>query len=263
MIKTRVRQSPPVSYYGGKQQLVNDILPLIPEHKVYTEAFAGGLAVYWAKQPSKIEVVNDLDGEISNFYTVLKCEYLKLHQLVQATLHSRLAYQDAMVIYKSPHLFNEIKRAWAFWVLTNQGFASKIGSWGYDKTSGSQEKKIMNRKLSFGLHLAKRLEETQIECNNALRIIESRDCEEAFHFIDPPYFNSNCGHYSGYTIEDFIELLKLLSRLKGKFLLCSYDSDVLTQFASEYGWKQKKKEMHVSADKSKKKMKVEVMTYNY
>ncbi len=263
MKKNSVRQKTPVSYYGGKQQLQAEIQPRIPEHRVYTESFAGGLATFFAKEPSKVEVINDLDGSIVNFYEVLKLEYLKLYELVQTTLHSRHAYEDSLVIYKYPHLFTKARRAWAFWVLTNQGFASKIGSWGYDKSSGSSERKIQNRKLTFGLHLAKRLEDTQIECNNALKVIQSRDCPDAFHFVDPPYFNSNCGHYGGYSLEDFTALLELLSTIQGKFLLCSYDSDVLSDFVEKFGWKQIKKQMPVSADKSKKKQKVEVITMNY
>ncbi len=263
MIAAKMRQRPPISYYGGKQQLVNSILEKIPEHKVYTEAFAGGLAVFWAKKQSKLEVVNDLDGEISNFYKVLKCEFLNLERLVQSTLHSRKDYEDALIIYKSPHLFSEVKRAWAFWVLTNQGFASKIGSWGYDRSSGSTERKITNKKIQFDMKLAKRLEETQIECNDALKVISSRDTPESFHFIDPPYFNSNCGHYDGYSERDFKDLLNLLSEIEGKFLLCSYDSDILKSYVSQNGWNQSFKEMPVAADKSKTKRKVEVMTWNY
>lgn len=253
----------PISYYGGKQGMLSVIMPKIPAHKVYTESFSGGLAVYWAKAPSKVEVINDLNGEIVNFYNVLKTEYLKLYQLVQTTLHSRRMYQDAYIIYQNPHLFDTVQRAWAFWVGTNQGFAAKIGSWGYDKTSGSKETKLDNQKVQFGLQLARRLEGTQIECNNALKIIQSRDSEDTFHYVDPPYVGSNCGHYAGYTESDYEELLRILSQIKGKFLLSSYDSELLTRFVNLYGWKQEKHDKQLSSSNDKSKRKVEVLTWNY
>ena len=58
----------PISYYGGKQTLLKHILPLIPNHKLYTEAFCGGAAVLFAKRPADGEVINDISMDITNFY---------------------------------------------------------------------------------------------------------------------------------------------------------------------------------------------------
>ena len=60
----------PISYYGGKQTLLKHILPLIPEHALYTEAFCGGCAVLFAKEPAKCEVINDINTELVNFNQV-------------------------------------------------------------------------------------------------------------------------------------------------------------------------------------------------
>ena len=57
----------PISYYGGKQTLAKTILALIPEHRLYCEPFAGGAAVFFAKTPSKVEIINDTNGELINF----------------------------------------------------------------------------------------------------------------------------------------------------------------------------------------------------
>jgi DNA adenine methylase len=58
----------PVSYYGGKQQLATIILGLIPNHRLYCEHFLGGAAVFFAKEPSPVEVINDTNGQLINFY---------------------------------------------------------------------------------------------------------------------------------------------------------------------------------------------------
>jgi DNA adenine methylase len=85
-------------------------------------------------------------------------------------------------------------------------------------------------------------------------------------YCDPPYFNSDCGHYNGYSVDDFESLLKVLSKIEGKFLLSSYPSDILKQYTSKYKWKQQTKEFTVSvAHNSTKplKKKIEVLTANY
>jgi site-specific DNA-adenine methylase len=61
----------PLSYYGGKQQLASRILGMIPEHHVYCEPFCGGAAIFFSKEPSGVEIINDTNGEIINFYEVL------------------------------------------------------------------------------------------------------------------------------------------------------------------------------------------------
>ena len=57
----------PVTYYGGKQQMSRNIVPLIPKHRLYCEPFAGGAAIYFAKEPSELEILNDTNRELVNF----------------------------------------------------------------------------------------------------------------------------------------------------------------------------------------------------
>ena len=58
----------PITYYGGKQSMINEILGRIPEHRLYVEPFFGGGAVFFAKPPSKVEIINDVNSEVINFY---------------------------------------------------------------------------------------------------------------------------------------------------------------------------------------------------
>lgn len=254
----------PVTYYGGKQKLVATILPLFPEHVLYNEPFCGGAALFFSKEPSEIEVLNDLNAELINFYTVMRQDFISLQKKINITLHSRRQHKDASVIYNNPHLFNSLDRAWAVWVLASQSFAAMIdGSWGYDKTKNTATKRIINKGVQFTEDYAIRLQNVQLECADALYIIKSRDHEQAFHYCDPPYYNSDCGHYGGYSIHDFEQLLKVLAEVKGKFLLSSYPSDLLDKYMKRYGWYQKRVESQVSVNKGKGKLKVECMTANY
>ncbi len=255
----------PISYYGGKQKLLSTILTKIPDHTLYCEPFLGGAAIFFGKEPSAVEVINDTNKELMNFYRVCKENFLDLQSLVRVTLHSRHAHKDAHTINDNPHLFTDVQRAWAVWVLSSQSFSAMLdGTWGYDKTKRTTTKRISNKREQFTEDLAIRLQDAQIECA-ALYIIQSRDMEGAFFYCDPPYFNSNCGHYDGYTQDDFERLLKTLSAIKGKFLLSSYPSPVLMKWAKENGYYQWSLESGVSVNKKSgyMKRKVEVLTANY
>lgn len=253
----------PISYYGGKQQLLATILPLIPEHRVYTESFFGGGAVYWAKEPSPVEAINDFNGNVVNFYRVLKTRYEDLNTVIKSTLHSRDAHKVAVTIYTMPYLFDELTRAWAFWVACNQGFHHKIGTgWAFDNY-GKKTKTVTNRIKSLTPEYAERLRTTTIEHRDANVMIDYYDSPDTFHYIDPPYLNADQGHYGGYTEAHFKTLLNTLSSLKGKFLLSTYPHDLLQEYAEKNGWYQREIKMHLSASTKAGKKKIEMLTANY
>ncbi|MDD2987129.1 MAG: DNA adenine methylase [Flavobacterium sp.] len=96
-----------------------------------------------------------------------------------------------------------------------------MGSRGYDK--GKKTALTFQNKIdSFKQQMSERLRSTQIEQNSAHQVILSRDSEDAFIYADPPYVNTNQGHYGGYTEEHFIRDLDVLAHVKGKFLLSNY-----------------------------------------
>ncbi len=256
----------PITYYGGKQMMVKYILPLLPEHNLYCEPFAGGAAIFFAKEPSVVEILNDTNRELINFYRVVQTDFTSLEKEIKITLHSRDLHRKASVIYNNPDMFSELKRAWALWVLSSQGFAGQLdSSWGYDKSKNSTPKKIENKKEAFTIDLAIRMQQVQIECADALYIIRSRDTLNSFFYVDPPYFNSDMGHYDGYSKDDFEALLKLLSGIQGKFLLSSYPSDILSAYSKAHGWHTQSFEgtVSVGARCGKQKRKTEVLTANY
>ncbi len=265
-MKKQINLRTPLSYYGGKQKLAKTVLSFIPEHTLYCEPFLGGAAIFFAKQQSKVEVINDTNKELINFYRVCKSKFHELSSLVRITLHSREDHDNAWIIYNKPQLFDEVRRAWAVWVLSTQSFSSMLdGSWGYDKTDNTTTQKISNKREQFTEELAIRLQNAQIECADALYIIQSRDTVDTFFYCDPPYYNSNCGHYDGYTQEDFEGLLKVLVDIKGKFMLSSYPSPLLKAYVKANNWHMWSVEQGVSvnAKGGYQKRKIEVITANY
>ncbi len=257
---------PPLTYFGGKQKLARHILPLIPKHTLYCEPFFGGGAIFFAKTPSEIEVINDINGDLINFYRVVKNHFKDLQKEVKATLHAREHHQSAKIVLGYPQLFNDVKCAWAIWVLANESHASRLdSSWGFDRKRNTSAKRLRYKREKFTNEYAKRIEETEIENADALKVIETRDTKQSFFYCDPPYFNAGKGHYGKYPENDFENLLQLLSSIKGKFLLSSYPSDLLNKYVRKNKWHTKEIEMSldVIAKYERGRRKTEVLTANY
>jgi DNA adenine methylase len=254
----------PLCYYGGKQQMAATILKLIPEHDIYVEPFIGGAAIYFAKEPVRCEVINDTNGELINFYEIVKRDFPALQKEIEVSLYSREMHHKAEVIYNNPDMFDRVKRAWAIWMLANTSFGSMLdGSFGYDR-KGKFPSKLNNKKDAFGTEYAARLQNTQIECCDALRIIRSRDTPGTFVYADPPYVGADQGHYDGYTQEDFEQLLETLANMQGKFLLSSYRNKALNDFIARHGWDSVEIRMSLSMSNcSTARQKIEVLTANY
>lgn len=263
-VKEQLTTKTPISYWGGKQQLAPRILKLIPTHKSYVEPFFGGGAVFFAKPESRIEVINDINDNMVNFYRVVKRTdtFEKLCEELDLTLHSEYQYGQAKAIWKAGRHDCRIMRAWAVFVLSHQSFRNSMGTWAYslDRNMAAQ---FTNMKKMLDERYLKRLERTQIFCRDALRVIVNTDRVDTFLFVDPPYYNADMGPYEGYTLEDFQKLLEALGRVKGKFLLTTYPSEMLTRYAERNSWHTINNEMHLSASAKTGKKKTEVFTMNY
>jgi DNA adenine methylase len=183
-----------------------------------------------------------------------------LQNLIKSTLHSEALYYYAKEILKDESI-SEVERAWAFWVQTNMSFSNVISvgfSFSNDKDRCSLTK---NKRDAFEIHFKKRVEKVEIFCRDAIDIIKLKDGKDTFFYIDPPYVSSDCGHYKGYTKDNFIELLELLSNIQGKFLLSSYPEPELEKYTQ---WNKKQIQQHLSVSHTTlKDTKTECLTYNY
>jgi DNA adenine methylase len=257
----------PISYWGGKKQMIPIILPLIPKHEHFVEAFAGGLAIMWAKPPSKYETINDINGEVINFWTQLRDNFTKLNAEIQWSLLARDVYIKAQTIYAKPAGFSPIDRAWAFWYVSNFSFGNNLKAGICASHENKVGMKLHNKKLQFRKEYSDRFKRVNIENIDALTLIKRRDHKEAFFFADPPYMNADQGHYEGYTERDFFNLLTTLEKIEGKFLLSCYWSPEIEHIASQNNWSFQAIEMNLSAGKckrgDKRRKKIEFLIRNY
>lgn len=153
---------------------------------------------------------------------------------------------------------------WAVWVCTKLGFASMIdGTFGYDR-SGTTTQKLRNAREAFTEELCRRLEHVVVECEDGIHLIRRYDTPDAFHFVDPPYVGSDCGHYNGTFDEtDFMRLLDTLASVRGKFMLTMFPHAGIERFASQYGWKIHRIERTITASKVSRRRQEEWIVTNY
>jgi DNA adenine methylase len=258
-----MKQKSPISYYGGKANLVPELLKLIPEHLQYVEPFCGGATLFWNKQPSVHEVLNDFDNRVINFWEVLQTDFEPLQFLIQKTLHSEYYHKLAAKILKEP-ITNRVEFAWAFWAQTNMSFTNVIGAGFAFNNSGKLSNLLFNKRKEFTEYFRNRLEKVEIFNRDALDLILLKDTPETFIYLDPPYVESDCGHYEkGKDV--YYQLLDLLPTLKCKWLMSSYPSEQLSNLRGIYFWQHKNiyKNLSVSGKHNAGKMKTECLTWNY
>ncbi|WP_254561776.1 DNA adenine methylase [Dyadobacter diqingensis] len=266
-MKTTIKLKTPINYYGGKQKMLNHILPKIPAHHTYVEPFFGGGAVFFGKEKSKAEVVNDINQRLITFYKVLKYDFEEIQNRIDETFHSRAQHKESDELYKSQseEVNDPVACAWAVWMQTNMSFSHGIGKgFGYDR-SGSSPLSHYNRKNNFTETYKERFKRVTIESYDVLKVIKAYDSPDAFFYLDPPYVSSDQGHYAGYSIEDFKNLLDACSNMKGKFLLSSYPESILIEYREKFGWKSEDHEKAIAVNGRRKepKKKVECLTWNY
>lgn len=259
----------PITYYGGKQKLAERIISKIPEHKIYVEPYFGGGAVFFKKNKSYLEVINDNNEFLINFYYVSQNNYPELKQLIDLSLHSESLFHFAKDIYNSRIESTEIEKAWSIWYLTNFSFnGSMHGGWKWSNgRSGSHEGiYVENKKNNFSIAVNERLKNVSISCRDALTVIKNRDTEDTFFYIDPPYPGSCQQHYRGFTHKDLYDLLDVLSKIKGKFILSNYWSQTLKYFIIKNGWNFEKIKTSTACQNLNKRVyssRVEILVQNF
>jgi len=217
---------PVISYYGGKQRMASKIIPLIPQHTVYVEPFCGGATILFAKPWPAItnnddyrEIINDKDKHLINFYQQLRENGEELIRRIQLTLHSEEEYRIA----KQLDCEDKIEAARRYYVNAQQSFTCKINGGWARSLSGRNQAACWANKLPRLPEYLSRMASVQVSCQDALTVIKQFDSPQTCHYCDPPYPGTSCGHYKGYTLDDFKQLVAALDACQGSFLLSNYD----------------------------------------
>ena len=233
-------------WYGGKFSHLDWLLPLLPEATHFCEPFGGSAATLLNRKPSPVETYNDMDGEIVNFFQVLRNQKDDLIEAIGLTPFSREEFEKA--ISGPTQGISELERARRFYIRARQvrtGLAQKasVGRWAHCRlTSRAGMAGAISRWLGAveGLPLiAQRLIRVQIEHDSAISVIRRYDSADTLFYCDPPYPHESRRDTSAYRYEmsddDHRELSEVLHNVKGKVALSGYRCD-LTDGLYE-GWR--------------------------
>lgn len=234
-------------WYGGKFSHLDWLLPLLPECLHYCEPFAGSGAVLLNRKPSPVETYNDIDGEVVNFFRVLRSEKDALIEQIGLTPFSREEFGIACEL--SPDL-PSLERARRFYVRARQvrtGLAqtASIGRWANCKnTSRAGMSGVVSRWLGGVEQLefiADRLLRVQIENRAATDVIELYDSKETLFYCDPPYIHETRGDSKAYGFEmsdaQHGALAKVLNNIKGHAAISNYDCGLMEELYPSGKWK--------------------------
>jgi DNA adenine methylase len=224
-------------WYGGKFSHLKWLLPLLPKCHHYCEPFAGSAAVLLNRDPSPVETYNDMDGEVVNFFRVLRSDKERLIEAIGLTPFSREEFFRAI---SDEAGLSELERARRFFVLARQartGLAqtASLGRWANCKnTSRAGMSGVVSRWLGSVEDLpqiAERLLRVQIENRPATEIIRLYDDKSTLFYCDPPYVHSTRGDHKAYGFEmddkAHRNLAAVLHKCVGKVALSGYRCDLM------------------------------------
>jgi DNA adenine methylase len=210
----------PLAYIGGKNRIAKQIIALFPKHITYVEAFAGGAQVFFRKEPSAVEVLNDLDGEIVNFFRICQLHHEELLRYLKFCLVSRRWF--ALFEAQDPAGLTDVQRAARFFYLQKNDFGGLIVNRNYhyciarppNFNPGSLPELIENTH--------KRLKRVQIENLPYAEILKRYDRPKTLFYLDPPYWDRKLYRFN-FAAQDFVKLEEDLHRLRGRFILSLND----------------------------------------
>lgn len=210
----------PFSYIGGKRALASQIIALFPEHTTYVEPFAGGAQVFFRKEPSKVEVLNDLDREIVNFYRVCQQHFEELVRYLRFTVVSRTWFY--LLNETDPGMLTDIQRAARHFYLSKNCYAGLVRHRNFASHVGEPPGYNPERIPTLIEETHQRLARVQLECQSYEEILARFDRPSTLFYLDPPYFKIKLYRYNLEPAE-FGLMAERLGKLRGKFVLSLND----------------------------------------
>ncbi len=273
-----MKLTPPLKWHGGKQYLAERIIAIMPPHRHYVEPYFGGGAVLLNRDPNDTklwlsetagqngvsEVANDLNGSLTNFWRVLRCEmqFPRFLRQCQATPLSRDAWKVAQAILQNG-TEDDADHAWAFFVACRQ---SRAGTFkGFTSLTRSRTRRGVNGNASEWLGAVEglpaihaRLLPVVIENMKALDLIRREDETGTLFYLDPPYLHETRATRDAYAFEmteqDHGQLLGLINGCRGKVMISGYHSPLYAQSLASWNLHEFDLANHAAGGKTKRRM---------
>jgi len=270
-----IRVLSPVVYYGGKSMLAPWVVSHFPEHRVYVELFGGGASVLFAKKRALVEVYNDLEGDVANFFRVTRDNGEELKRALWLTPYARDEFAAAI---SAPATDDPIERARRFLVISRQAFGGcgvsernlSPGNWKQPsvcgrRTSTTVWKNAITTRMDA---VIERLQGVAIENVDFHRCVEKLDTPDTLFYADPPYLMHGRDRRHQYRLDfggdDHHRLAKAFATIQGKAIVSYHAAEGLGELYS--GWRQVSRASHncsVLLKGGKRKKTTEVLLMNF
>lgn len=231
-----------IRWAGGKGRQLKDLLPLIPPGKTYVEPFGGGASLLLNKQPSEVEVYNDLDHALVNLWEVVRDDatFDEFAAKLEWTPYAREAFADA-VRHHSDDSVDRVMRAVMFYTMLNQSISGKRlalpSEWSRSRYQNLGERWQLRQQKLGPIH--GRFRGVQIECRDALDVLQEWDGPETVFYCDPPYILETRKKQKYYAVEpgdDYHhQLVDVLLNVQGMVILSGYEHPIYQRLREE-GW---------------------------
>ena len=237
LIMTKL-SNPVLKYYGGKFRLAEWILKFFPAHEHYVEPFGGGASILLQKEPSTVETYNDADGNVVNFFRVLRESPDELLRQIELTPWSRDEFvaclQDC-----TRKIENARRLYFRLWMSINGGTMSISSNWRRNKHKSSPASGIRPQILRAA---AARLRTVQIENRDALQLIGEMDSPSTLFYLDPPYPAKTRTDKNRYAIElntdeQHRQLAAVLHQIKGFSVVSGYACELYEELFERRNWR--------------------------
>lgn len=224
--------------------MIDDLLPLLPECDHYCEPFAGSLSILLNRKPSPIETANDLNGDLVNFFRVLRGRSgRRLLRELRLTPYSREEFELSWIPCD-----DHVERARRFYLRISMDIA-KAGkktdkSWAsnvrYCKGEHSYGPENLMKKVAGLDEVVARLKMVQVENRPAIKVMKKYDTPNTLFYCDPPYLHetrtSKADYLHEMTLAQHLDLVQVLSECRGMVALSGYDHPIMTEVLSDDRW---------------------------
>jgi len=246
-----------VQWFGGKGNLCRTIAKYLPHGRVYCEPYGGAASMLFWIKPRPVEVYNDLDDRLINLCRVLQNAEKSeaLISRLELTLYSRAEFAKALDIMHGK-IGDDVNRAWAFFVVQNQGVSMDVCKTPGDWSRAFVESRGMARNVARWIRrvsllpsIIERFKRVQVDNRDALEVIRYWDSPDTVFYLDPPYVASTrkSGEYVHECDDDHHEeLVDLLLTIKGKAMISGYSNELYNRLDQRYERREIKTACHAA-----------------
>ena len=221
-----------IQYIGSKEKITPWIMKHVPEHKIFVDVFGGSGAVILNKPKSKIEIYNDIDGNLVNLFEVIRTRKEEFKEQLRYLLYSRELFNR----WRNNIEGDELERAVRFFLVMNARFSGDRDG-GFSTSRSKNEAEKFRSRCDRIDEVAERFKDVIIENLHYQDVIKKYDSEDTVFYCDPPYFFEdidNVYYSERWNIDEHKYFAYIVNNVKGKVLISYYNFKYIEKWYK--GW---------------------------